>query len=142
MTLAGGGAGAGDSIIRNAFTTTSSMSSSQLFSAEIPATAAQQQQQQQSQQPAAAQTILPPPQSSSSSLDQQIERLRKCEHLHESEVKSLCLRAREILVDEGNVQRVDAPVTVRFGMCVCSSFLRPLLILVVVVVFAALFWGR
>lgn len=27
-------------------------------------------------------------------------------------MKALCLRAREILVDEGNVQRVDAPVTV------------------------------
>ena len=50
--------------------------------------------------------------SSSSSLDSQIERLRRCEYLREDEVKALCLRAREILVDEGNVQRVDAPVTV------------------------------
>jgi hypothetical protein len=50
--------------------------------------------------------------SPSSSLDSQIERLRRCEYLHESEVKALCLRAREILVDESNVQRVDAPVTV------------------------------
>jgi serine/threonine-protein phosphatase 4 catalytic subunit len=32
--------------------------------------------------------------------------------LREGEVKALCLRAREILVDESNVQRVDAPVTV------------------------------
>ena len=48
----------------------------------------------------------------SSSLDEQIERLKRCEYLKENEVKSLCLRAREILVDEGNVQRVDAPVTV------------------------------
>jgi serine/threonine-protein phosphatase 4 catalytic subunit len=38
--------------------------------------------------------------------------LRRCEYLREDEVKALCLRAREILVDEGNVQRVDAPVTV------------------------------
>ena len=48
----------------------------------------------------------------SSSLDSQIERLKRCEYLRENEVKALCLRAREILVDEGNVQRVDAPVTV------------------------------
>ena len=47
-----------------------------------------------------------------SSLDEQIERLKRCEYLRENEVKALCLRAREILVDEGNVQRVDAPVTV------------------------------
>jgi hypothetical protein len=46
------------------------------------------------------------------SLDSQIERLKRCEYLRENEVKALCLRAREILVDEGNVQRVDAPVTV------------------------------
>ena len=48
------------------------------------------------------------------SLDSQIERLKRCEYLQENEVKALCLRAREILVDEGNVQRVDAPVTVSF----------------------------
>ena len=45
-------------------------------------------------------------------LDRQIEQLRRCEHLKESEVKALCARAREILVDESNVQRVDAPVTI------------------------------
>ena len=33
--------------------------------------------------------------------------------IKESEVKSLCQKAREILVDESNVQRVDAPVTVK-----------------------------
>jgi hypothetical protein len=48
----------------------------------------------------------------SSCLDEQIERLKRCEYLREGEVKALCLRAREILVDESNVQRVDAPVTV------------------------------
>ena len=47
-----------------------------------------------------------------SDLDEQIERLKKCEYLKESEVKSLCDKAREILIDESNVQRVDAPVTV------------------------------
>lgn len=47
-----------------------------------------------------------------SNLDEQIERLKKCEYLKESEVKALCDKAREILIDESNVQRVDAPVTV------------------------------
>lgn len=37
---------------------------------------------------------------------------RKCEYLKESEVKALCQKAREILVDESNVQKVDAPVTI------------------------------
>jgi hypothetical protein len=50
-----------------------------------------------------------------SCLDEQIERLKRCEYLREGEVKALCLRAREILVDESNVQRVDAPVTVSRG---------------------------
>ena len=62
--------------------------------------------------------------SSSSSLDSQIERLKRCEHLRENEVKALCLRAREILVDEGNVQRVDAPVTVSFFVFFVLFFLR------------------
>ena len=52
-----------------------------------------------------------------SSLDEQIERLKKCEYLKESEVKALCDKAREILIDESNVQRVDAPVTVSENAC-------------------------
>lgn len=32
--------------------------------------------------------------------------------LKESEVKTLCFKAMEILVEESNVQRVDSPVTV------------------------------
>eukprot|EP00250_Pteridium_aquilinum_P005760 c15811_g1_i1 orf=188-1102(+) len=47
-----------------------------------------------------------------SDLDRQIEQLRRCEPLKESEVKALCLKAMEILVEESNVQRVDAPVTI------------------------------
>jgi len=65
--------------------------------------------------------------STTSDLDRQIEQLRRCEIikvfdfiffyfynpcLEESEVKQLCAMAREILVEESNVQRVDAPVTV------------------------------
>jgi serine/threonine-protein phosphatase 4 catalytic subunit len=47
-----------------------------------------------------------------SDLDRQIELLRKCELIKESEVKALCAKAREIFVEESNVQRVDSPVTV------------------------------
>jgi hypothetical protein len=47
-----------------------------------------------------------------SDLDRQIEQLKRCEPLKESEVKALCMKAMEILVEESNVQRVDAPVTV------------------------------
>eukprot|EP00753_Platysulcus_tardus_P017729 PLAT6472.2.p1 GENE.PLAT6472.2~~PLAT6472.2.p1 ORF type:complete len:320 (-),score=139.70 PLAT6472.2:277-1191(-) len=47
-----------------------------------------------------------------SDLDRQIAQLKRCEYLKESEVKSLCAKAREILIDESNVQRVDAPVTI------------------------------
>jgi serine/threonine-protein phosphatase 4 catalytic subunit len=47
-----------------------------------------------------------------SDLDRQIEQLRRCEVIKESEVKDLCNKAREILVEESNVQRVDAPVTI------------------------------
>ncbi|KAG4092335.1 Metallo-dependent phosphatase-like protein [Neocallimastix lanati (nom. inval.)] len=48
----------------------------------------------------------------SSDLDRQIEQLWRCEVIKESEVKDLCNKAREILVEESNVQRVDAPVTI------------------------------
>ena len=47
-----------------------------------------------------------------SDLDRQIEQLRRCEIIKEFEVKALCSKAREILVEESNVQRVDSPVTV------------------------------
>ncbi len=49
---------------------------------------------------------------STADLDEQIERLKKCEYLKEHEVKALCGRAREILNEEANVQLVDSPVTV------------------------------
>ncbi|ORX92882.1 Metallo-dependent phosphatase [Basidiobolus meristosporus CBS 931.73] len=47
-----------------------------------------------------------------SDLDRQIEQLRRCEIITENEVKQLCNKAREILIEESNVQRVDAPVTI------------------------------
>ena len=66
---------------------------------------------------AAAATNPPLPKATNTSrtshnLDQQIERLRNCEYLKEEEVRELCAKAREILVNESNVQRVEAPVTV------------------------------
>ena len=57
-----------------------------------------------------------------SDLDRQIEQLRRCEIIKESEVKALCSKAREILVEESNVQRVDSPVTVRFFWVIMSLF--------------------
>lgn len=47
-----------------------------------------------------------------SDLDRQIATLKRCEIIKESEVKALCNKAREILVEEANVERVYAPVTV------------------------------
>lgn len=54
-----------------------------------------------------------------SNLDRQIEQLKQCEIIKENEVKALCAKAREILVEEGNVQRVDSPVTVIFCVNIC-----------------------
>ena len=51
-------------------------------------------------------------QAGQSELDRWIEQLKRCEPLKESEVKTLCQKALEVLVEESNVQRVDAPVTV------------------------------
>ena len=56
-----------------------------------------------------------------SDLDRQIAALRRCEYLKESEVKAICSKAREILVDESNVQRVDAPVTVSHFRLDCAT---------------------
>jgi len=50
--------------------------------------------------------------STQSDLDRQIATLMKCEIIKESEVKILCQKAMEILMEESNVQRVDAPVTI------------------------------
>ena len=47
-----------------------------------------------------------------SELDRWIVQLKDCKPLKEQEVKELCQKALEILVEESNVQRVDAPVTI------------------------------
>ncbi len=46
-------------------------------------------------------------------LYRQIEKLRNCELISELEVRELCRKAKEVLIEESNVQKVDAPVTVR-----------------------------
>jgi serine/threonine-protein phosphatase 4 catalytic subunit len=43
-------------------------------------------------------------------LDRWIAQLKRCEPLAEADARALCRAATEILVEEGNVQRVDAPV--------------------------------
>ena len=45
-------------------------------------------------------------------LDAQIVQLMECKFIPEEQVKSLCDKAREILIEESNVQAVRAPVTV------------------------------
>lgn len=52
--------------------------------------------------------------SGQSDLDRQIEQLRACKLITEDEVKALCAKAREILIEESNVQCVDSPVTVSY----------------------------
>ncbi|KAK9367167.1 Metallo-dependent phosphatase-like protein [Lipomyces kononenkoae] len=47
-----------------------------------------------------------------SDLDRAIEKLRDCQTLPEEEVRELCYRAQELLVEERNVQIVDTPVTI------------------------------
>jgi serine/threonine-protein phosphatase 2A catalytic subunit len=45
-------------------------------------------------------------------LDRHIEMLMQCKLLSENEVLALCDKAREILIEESNVQPVKCPVTV------------------------------
>ncbi|KAJ3025457.1 UNVERIFIED_CONTAM: Serine/threonine-protein phosphatase 4 catalytic subunit [Siphonaria sp. JEL0065] len=45
-------------------------------------------------------------------LDAQIEQLKRCEQITEAQVRDLCLKAREILVEESNIVKINAPVTI------------------------------
>lgn len=47
-----------------------------------------------------------------SELDRQIEQLKRCECIKESEVRELCNRARDILMEESNIQNIYSPITV------------------------------
>jgi serine/threonine-protein phosphatase 2A catalytic subunit len=49
---------------------------------------------------------------STNNLDAWLEKLYACKPLTETEVRSLCEQAKEILQDESNVQPVRAPVTI------------------------------
>jgi len=62
---------------------------------------------------------------SNSDLDRQIEQLKRCEIIQEHEVKALCAKAREILIEESNVQRVDSPVTVSICLVLlCDTLIQ------------------
>jgi len=47
-----------------------------------------------------------------SSLDEQIDQLKKCQFITEGEVKLLCEKAKELFIEESNVQCLDAPITI------------------------------
>ncbi|RMZ87176.1 hypothetical protein DV736_g5607, partial [Chaetothyriales sp. CBS 134916] len=47
-----------------------------------------------------------------SDLDRAIAQLRACRPIPEPQVRELCYKARELLIEEGNVVTVDAPVTI------------------------------
>ncbi|CAG5163768.1 uncharacterized protein ALTATR162_LOCUS6538 [Alternaria atra] len=47
-----------------------------------------------------------------SDLDKAIQQLRACRPIPENQVRELCYKARELLIEEGNVVGVDAPVTI------------------------------
>ncbi|KAF3003732.1 hypothetical protein E8E13_009400 [Curvularia kusanoi] len=47
-----------------------------------------------------------------SDLDKAIQQLRACRPIPEHQVRELCYKARELLIEEGNVVGVDAPVTI------------------------------
>lgn len=82
--------------------------------------------------PAAASPL--PMKLSNGDLDRFMEQLlsESCKPLAEEEVKSLCEKAREILMEESNVQAVNCPVTVSgdihgqyhdlLELCMLSSF--------------------
>ena len=55
-------------------------------------------------------------------INQWIEQLKRCEYIKESEVKALCTRAKEILIEESNVQHVESPVTVSYSLVLNSNF--------------------
>ncbi|KAF8872795.1 serine/threonine specific protein phosphatase [Gymnopilus junonius] len=45
-------------------------------------------------------------------LDKWIEQLRNCHHLSESDMKKLCDRLKNILLEESNIQPISSPVTI------------------------------
>ena len=45
-------------------------------------------------------------------MDRQIEQLKRCETIKESEVRDLCNKARDILMEESNIQNIFSPITI------------------------------
>jgi len=56
-----------------------------------------------------------------SDLDRHIEQLKRCECIKESEVRELCNKARDILMEESNIQNIYSPITVSFCLFTCRS---------------------
>ena len=50
--------------------------------------------------------------SAQGNLDEQISQLMQCKPLSEPDVRALCEKAKEILMEESNVQPVKSPVTI------------------------------
>ncbi len=48
-------------------------------------------------------------------LDRQIDLLKRCEIIKESEVRDLCNKARDILLEESNIQNIYSPITVNIS---------------------------
>ena len=44
--------------------------------------------------------------------DKWLPHLMKCQHLPEADITALCNRVRSILIEEGNIQPVNSPVTI------------------------------
>jgi serine/threonine-protein phosphatase 4 catalytic subunit len=47
-----------------------------------------------------------------SQLDEQIEQLRRCECIKEADVQKLCNKARDIFIEECNIQNIYSPITI------------------------------
>ncbi|ORY81343.1 serine/threonine specific protein phosphatase [Protomyces lactucae-debilis] len=47
-----------------------------------------------------------------SDLDEHIQKLKNCQLISEHQIRQLCHKAREILIEEANVQVVDTPITI------------------------------
>ncbi|KAI3406013.1 PPH3 [Candida oxycetoniae] len=45
-------------------------------------------------------------------LDETIENIKQCKHIPESDVEEICTRIIDILIEEGNIQHIQTPVTI------------------------------
>lgn len=58
-------------------------------------------------------------------INKYIQQLYKCERLKESEIKLLCDKAKEILIQEPNIVNLQAPITVLHAHAPPHFLLRP-----------------